>query len=151
MPPVELKHATLIAINGQGVLISGESGTGKSLLALHLYRRCIRADISCSIISDDQVSLSRRDNLLVGSAPSALQDKIEIRGFGIAELPKGGIGQAEVTLHVSLTDAAGITRMWDGQSIDLVGVSIRSLSLSTDQLEAAGNAILLALGQPIWI
>ena len=151
MPPAEHSHATLIAIEDQGVLITGPSGSGKTLLALHLYRRCRRAEISCTIIADDQVLLSKRGDALIGTAPKAIEDRIEIRGFGIAELPKGGARQSPITLHVGLTDAAGVTRMWDGQTIDLDGVPLRTLSLSTHQLEAAGNAILSALGQPVWI
>ncbi len=151
MPPVEHKHATLIAIHEQGVLITGPSGSGKSLLALHLYRRCRHADISCNIVADDQVLLSKSGDALIGSVPKAIEDRIEIRGFGIAELPRGGARQAQIALHVGLTDIAGVTRMWDGQTIDLDGVSVRTLSLSTHQLEAAGNAILSALGQPVWI
>ncbi|MEM9574775.1 MAG: HPr kinase/phosphatase C-terminal domain-containing protein [Pseudomonadota bacterium] len=148
---LEHMHANLIAINGKGVLISGPSGSGKTLLALHLFRRCYHASIDVCWIADDQVVLEMRDKQLIGTAPSTIKGKIEIRGFGIVDAPLPQLQSVPVSLHISLEPETKMVRMWDGQMTNISGVEVRTLALSTANVEAAGNAVLAMLGHPIWI
>ncbi len=71
------RYGTLIRVAGQGVLIRGESGSGKSDLALGLVDR------GHKLIADDQVEFSNMDGRLVGSCPAGFLGYIEIRGLGI--------------------------------------------------------------------
>lgn len=144
-------HANLIAIEGKGVLISGPSASGKTSLALHLYRRCHHAKINVSWIADDQVMLAPRGNQLIGHAPDTTRGKIEIRGIGIVQAPPSEHHEIPISLHIDLTSQSGMVRMWDGQKTTIVGVPIDSLMLATANIEAAGNAILAKLGHPIWV
>lgn len=144
-------HANLIAIDGKGVLIAGPPGSGKTLLALHLMRRCRHAEIDAHWIADDQVILDAQDGALMGSCPDATRGKVEIRGFGIADLPTALIQNSNIALHVGLVPQSAMVRMWDGQSINILGIDINSLTLCADNAEAAGNAVLAMLGHPIWV
>ncbi|MCV2881596.1 HPr kinase/phosphorylase [Actibacterium sp. XHP0104] len=70
-------HATCVALNGRGVLITGASGTGKSALALELMAR------GAELVSDDGVMLRLIDGVPVASAPAAIRGMIEARGVGL--------------------------------------------------------------------
>ncbi|MBO8441545.1 MAG: HPr kinase/phosphorylase [Firmicutes bacterium] len=74
-------HGVLVNINGLGVLISGDSGIGKSEAALELIRRGHR------LVSDDRVDVYQRDNnTLMGESPDILEHLMEIRGIGIIDV-----------------------------------------------------------------
>lgn len=77
-------HATSVAIDGQGVLIMGPSGSGKSDLALRLIDRGAR------LISDDYTSVSPRDDGLLLSAPASIAERMEIRHLGIIDMREIG-------------------------------------------------------------
>lgn len=78
LAPRKSVHGVLVDINGVGVLITGDSGIGKSETALELVRRGHR------LVADDRVEVYARDEqTLVGSAPAILQHLMEIRGIGI--------------------------------------------------------------------
>ena len=71
-------HGVLVDIAGVGVLITGDSGVGKSETALELVRRGHR------LVADDRVEVYARDEqTLVGAAPMILEHLMEIRGIGI--------------------------------------------------------------------
>ena len=92
-------HGVLVYVYGEGVLIMGESGIGKSEAALELIKRGHR------LVSDDVVEISRiSDNELIGSAPDITRHFIELRGIGIIDVK---------TLF-------GVECVKDTQSIDLV-------------------------------
>ncbi len=74
-------HGVLVDVYGEGVLIMGESGIGKSEAALELIRRGHR------LISDDVVEIHKvSDASLVGSAPDITRHFIELRGIGIIDI-----------------------------------------------------------------
>ena len=74
-------HGVLVDVNGEGVLIIGESGIGKSEAALELIKRGHR------LISDDVVEIRKvSDDTLVGSAPGITKHFIELRGIGIVDV-----------------------------------------------------------------
>ncbi|SKB56931.1 Hpr(Ser) kinase/phosphatase [Lachnospiraceae bacterium] len=92
-------HGVLVDVNGEGVLITGESGIGKSEAALELVKRGHR------LISDDVVEIRKvSDDTLIGSAPDITKHFIELRGIGIIDV-KALFGTMSVK---------------DTQSIDLV-------------------------------
>ena len=74
-------HGVLVDIYGEGVLITGESGIGKSEAALELIRRGHR------LVSDDVVEISKiNEHTLIGTAPEITRHFIEIRGIGIVDI-----------------------------------------------------------------
>ncbi len=74
-------HGVLVDVYGEGVLITGESGIGKSEAALELIKRGHR------LVSDDVVELRKvSDATLVGSAPDITRHFIELRGIGIIDV-----------------------------------------------------------------
>mgnify|MGYP005839309179 FL=1 len=92
-------HGVLVDVFGEGVLIMGESGIGKSEAALELIKRGHR------LVSDDVVELRKvSDVTLVGSAPDITRHFIELRGIGIIDVK---------TLF-------GVESVKDTQSVDLV-------------------------------
>lgn len=93
-PSSETRHASTIAIDGQAIMITGISGSGKSDLALRLIDRGAR------LVSDDYTLITRTETGLMASAPSRLKGKLEVRGMGIIDCE--AIDQARVALIVRL-------------------------------------------------
>ena len=92
-------HGVLVDIYGEGVLITGESGIGKSEAALELVKRGHR------LVTDDVVEIRKvSDDTLVGSAPEMLKHLIELRGIGV----------------VNVKELFGASSVKDTQTIDLV-------------------------------
>ena len=92
-------HGVLVDVFGEGVLIMGESGIGKSEAALELVKRGHR------LVSDDVVEIRRvSDDTLVGTAPDVTKYFIELRGIGIVDVK---------TLY-------GVASVKDTQTIDMV-------------------------------
>ncbi|MCI8292142.1 MAG: HPr(Ser) kinase/phosphatase [Hespellia sp.] len=74
-------HGVLVDVNGVGILIMGESGIGKSEMALELVKRGHR------LVTDDVVEIRKvSDDTLVGSAPEITKHFIELRGIGIVDV-----------------------------------------------------------------
>ncbi|MCI8751541.1 MAG: HPr(Ser) kinase/phosphatase [Lachnospiraceae bacterium] len=92
-------HGVLVDIYGEGILIMGESGIGKSEVALELIHRGHR------LVSDDVVEIKRiNDKSLIGSSPGITRHFIELRGIGI----------------VNAKSLFGVESVKDEQEIDLV-------------------------------
>lgn len=81
LAPMISIHGVLVDVYGEGVLIMGESGIGKSESALELIKRGHR------LVSDDVVEIKKvSDETLVGSAPDITRHFIELRGIGIIDV-----------------------------------------------------------------
>lgn len=92
------RHGVLVDVNGVGILITGESGIGKSETALELVKRGHR------LVADDVVEISRiyRDQL-VGTAPESVRHFMEIRGIGIIDIRQMyGIGSVLIEKTIDL-------------------------------------------------
>ena len=70
-------HGVLLDVHGVGVLIMGDSGMGKSEIALELIKK------GHILVADDRVDVSRVHNRVLGETPEILRDMLEIRGIGI--------------------------------------------------------------------
>ena len=99
LAPMISIHGVLVDVFGEGVLIMGESGIGKSEAALELIKRGHR------LVSDDVVEIRRvSDETIIGSAPDITRHFIELRGIGIIDVK---------TLF-------GVESVKDTQAIDMV-------------------------------
>lgn len=91
-------HGVLVDVYGEGVLITGESGIGKSEAALELIKRGHR------LVSDDVVEIRKvSDDTLIGSAPDITRHFIELRGIGIVDVKSlFGVSSVLDTQNISL-------------------------------------------------
>ena len=91
-------HGVLVDVYGEGVLITGESGIGKSEAALELIKRGHR------LVSDDVVEIRKvSDDTLVGTAPDITRHFIELRGIGIIDVKSlFGVSSVMDTTNITL-------------------------------------------------
>ena len=80
LAPCVTRHGVLLDIHGEGVMITGESGMGKSEAAIELIMRGHR------LVADDAVELRRISTQLIGTAPEVIRHYIEIRGIGVIDV-----------------------------------------------------------------
>ena len=78
-PPIS-RHGGLLDIYGEGVLITGDSGVGKSETAIELIKRGHR------LVADDAVDIRRVADQLLGKAPELIRHYIELRGIGVVDV-----------------------------------------------------------------
>lgn len=121
-------HGTVVALAGQGVLLRGRPGSGKSDLALRLIERGGR------LVADDRVDLTLRRGRVVAAAPRALAGLIEARGVGIVAVPRRA--RAPLALVADLTDRARVERMPAPDRCVLLGVSLPRLRLAPFEASA---------------
>lgn len=130
-------HASTVAIDGQGVLIEGPSGSGKSDLALRMIDR------GAALVSDDYTLVEALDGCLSASAPATIAGKIEIRGFGIVSMPH--VGPVPVALLVRFGQE--VARFPEATTRMIEGIAIRELVV--DPFEASAPIkVELALRHP---
>lgn len=113
-------HATTVALYGQAVLIRGESGRGKSSLALQLMA------LGAGLVADDRTCVWRDDcgadgDIVMADAPDTLRGRIEARGIGILEADAAG--PCRIGLVVDL-DQLEEARLPPYRTIDLLGLSL---------------------------
>jgi HPr kinase/phosphorylase len=80
LSPRITRHGVLVDVSGEGVLIMGESGVGKSETAVELLKRGHR------LVADDAVEIRHIGTRLVGSAPEIIRHYIELRGIGVVDV-----------------------------------------------------------------
>ena len=98
LAPQITRHGVLMEIYGEGVLLTGESGIGKSETAIELIKRGHR------LVADDAVEIKRVSaTTLVGSAPAMIRNYIELRGIGIVNtLNLFGAGSTKDSTNIDL-------------------------------------------------
>jgi len=128
LAPRITRHGVLVEVYGEGLLLMGDSGIGKSEAAVELLKRGHR------LIADDAVEIRQiSGSALVGTAPALIRNYIELRGIGIVNVAKlFGMGavkaENEINLVVNIvpwtqyqnTDRLGL----EDQYMELLGVKI---------------------------
>ena len=128
LAPSITRHGVLMEVYGEGVLLIGESGIGKSEAAIELLKRGHR------LIADDAVEIRKiSESSLVGTAPQLIRNYVELRGIGIINVAKlFGMGavkaENEINLVVNIVpwdqqkvyDRLGL----EDQHMDILGVQI---------------------------
>jgi HPr kinase/phosphorylase len=115
-------HGTCIAFGGEGVLLRGPSGSGKSDLALRLI------DGGALLVADDQTELRRRGGAVIASAPATIAGRIELRGVGILTCPS--LAEAAISLVVDLVAPDAVERLPRRRSESYLGCDLPLLALA---------------------
>ncbi len=127
------QHGVLVEVYGEGVLILGDSGIGKSETAIELVKRGHR------LIADDAVEIKKVSAItLVGSAPELIRHYIELRGIGIVDVRRiFGMGSVKDSEKIDLIinfenwvqgkqyDRFGL----DSEMTDILGIKIPSITV----------------------
>ena len=133
LAPRVTRHGVLVEVYGEGLLLLGESGVGKSETAIELVKRGHR------LIADDAVEIRRVSaKTLVGSSPENIRHFMELRGVGIINARRlFGIGAVKMTEKINMIvqleqwDAAKVyDRMgMNEEYTDVLGVQVSSLTI----------------------
>lgn len=133
LAPRVTRHGVLVEVYGEGMLILGDSGVGKSETAIELVKRGHR------LIADDAVEIKKVSHkTLVGSAPEIIRHYIELRGIGIVDVCRlFGMGAVKETEKIDLVinlepwvqgkmyDRLGL----DDEKVEILGNQISSLTI----------------------
>lgn len=127
------RHGVLVEVYGEGVLILGDSGIGKSETAIELVKRGHR------LIADDAVEIKRVSNkTLVGTVPELIRHYIELRGIGIVDVRRiFGMGSVKETEKIDLVinfEAWEQGKMYERLGLDteyaeILGLKIPSITI----------------------
>ena len=126
-------HGVLVDVFGEGILITGESGIGKSELAIELVKRGHR------LVADDAVELRKVSNRqIMGTAPENIRHFIELRGIGIVNVARvfgvGAVKESESLDLVVQLEAWDPTKNYqrtglESEYYEILGVNIPSTSI----------------------
>ncbi|WP_105618361.1 HPr(Ser) kinase/phosphatase [Vallitalea okinawensis] len=121
-------HGVLVDIYGEGILIMGESGIGKSETALELVKRGHR------LVADDVVEIKKiSDKELIGTSPEVIRHFIELRGIGIIDVKE--LFGVESVKEVQSIDLVVKLELWrDDKEYDRLG-------LNEEYIEILGNKV----------
>lgn len=123
LAPRITRHGVLIEIYGEGVMIMGESGVGKSETAVELIKRGHR------LIADDAVEIRKASNItLVGSSPDNIRHFLELRGIGIVNARQlFGIGSVKMSEKI---DMVVEMELWNPEkTYDRMGVDTHYMTI----------------------
>ncbi|MBR1970482.1 MAG: HPr(Ser) kinase/phosphatase [Clostridia bacterium] len=133
LAPMITRHGVLVEVYGEGVLLLGESGVGKSETAVELIKRGHR------LVADDAVDIRRVSaKTLVGSSPEIIRHFIELRGIGIIDVKKiFGMGAVKNTENINLVinlelwqQGKNYERLGlDKEVTDILGIKVPSLTV----------------------
>ena len=133
LAPRITRHGVLVEVYGEGVLLLGDSGIGKSETAIELIKRGHR------LIADDAVEIRRVSaKTLVGSSPDNIRHFVELRGIGIVNVRRMyGIGSVKNTEKINMAiqmepweQGKNYDRMGlEGETINLLGIEIPSITI----------------------
>ncbi len=131
--PRMTRHGVFIEVYGEGILLLGESGVGKSETAIELIKRGHR------LIADDAVEIKRVSaTTLVGRAPDLIRHYVELRGIGIVDVRRiFGVGSVKETEKIDLVinlepweDGKMYDRLGlDEETTDILGIKVPSIVL----------------------
>lgn len=128
LAPRITRHGVLVEVYGEGLLLVGDSGVGKSETAIELVKRGHR------LIADDAVEIKRVSaKTLVGSAPEIIRHYVELRGIGIVDVRRiFGMGAVKETEKIDLVINL---ELWiEGKMYDRLG-------LDEEKVEILGNQV----------
>lgn len=127
------RHGVLVEVYGEGVLMLGDSGIGKSETAIELVKRGHR------LIADDAVEVKKTsDKTLVGTAPELIRHYVELRGIGLVDVRRiFGMGAVKLTEKIDLIINMEIwqqDKMYERLGLDeefteLLGINIPSITV----------------------
>ena len=133
LAPRITRHGVLVDVYGEGILILGESGVGKSEAAIELVKRGHR------MIADDAVEIRRvSSRSLVGSAPENIRHFIELRGIGVINISRiFGVGAVKPTEKIDMVIKL---EQWDSnkaydrmgledETTEILGLNITSITI----------------------
>ena len=133
LAPRITRHGVLVEVYGEGILILGDSGVGKSETAIELVKRGHR------LVADDAVELRKVSNRqIMGTAPENIRHFIELRGIGIVNVARVyGVGAVKLSESLDLVvqlEAWDPTKNYqrtglESEYYDILGVSIPSTSI----------------------
>ena len=133
LAPRITRHGVFVEVYGEGILLAGDSGVGKSETAIELVKRGHR------LIADDAVEIRRVSaKTLVGSAPDNIRHFIELRGIGIVNARRiFGMGAVKVTEKIDMViqleqwdSEKGYDRVGlDSEYADILGITVPMLTI----------------------
>ncbi len=115
LAPQITRHGVLMNIYGQGVLLLGDSGVGKSETAIELLKRGHR------LVADDAVDIWRVSDSIYGTAPELIRHYIEIRGIGVIDV-KQLFGMGAVQFETEIDLVIQLEQWQDGKFYDRLGL-----------------------------
>ena len=123
LAPRVTRHGVLVDVYGVGVLLTGESGVGKSEAALELVKR------GHQLVADDVVDICRvSDNRLTGECPEMVRHFMEIRGIGIIDI-KAMYGVSAVAMSKSIDMVMHMEHWVQGKEYDRLGLNEETTSI----------------------
>ena len=133
-------HATLVQLDGKGILLIGKSGSGKSDLALRLIM-----NKKAQLVADDVVILQREGDKIIGFSPEKIKGLFEVRGVGIVRFPY--LEETPINLVVRLVDAPEkIERMPKDAHENILGLAIAQIDLYAKENSAPEKVALKLSG-----
>ena len=133
LAPRITRHGVFVEVYGEGMLLLGDSGIGKSETAIELVKRGHR------LIADDAVEIKRvSDKTLLGSAPEIIRHYIELRGIGIVDVRRlFGIGSVKTTERIDIivnlenwVEGKMYDRMgMDEEKTNILGIDVPSITI----------------------
>ena len=123
LAPRITRHGVLVEVYGEGILILGDSGIGKSETAIELVKRGHR------LIADDAVEIRKVSNhTLVGSAPEVIRHYIELRGIGVIDVRRiFGVGAVKATERIDLV--INLELWQEGKDYDRFGLEQQTIDI----------------------
>ena len=123
LAPRVTRHGVLVDVYGVGVLLTGESGVGKSEAALELVKR------GHQLVADDVVDICRvSDNRLTGECPEMVRHFMEIRGIGIIDI-KAMYGVSAVAMSKSIDMVMHMEHWVQGKEYDRLGLDEDTITI----------------------
>ncbi len=133
LAPRITRHGVLVEVYGEGLLLLGDSGVGKSETAIELVKRGHR------LIADDAVEIKRVSaKSLVGTAPEIIRHYVELRGIGIVDIRRiFGMGAVKETEKIDLVikleqwiqgkmyDRLGL----DNETVEILGIKVPAITI----------------------